>query len=163
MKKTKKENWKLAGKVRVISTCAETGKLLKTTPWSKNLIVLGTNLGLNLVMQRLATNNTYTLNIKFGEIGTGTTTPLEADTGMETAVTRVATSYSASSSNVATVQFFFPDSILANGTYTEFGTFVDGTSTLASGQFFNHVLFASSYVKASGVDTTIEVQFNTNN
>jgi hypothetical protein len=66
------------------------------------------------------------------------------------------------SNNVATIQFFFADSALPNGTYTEFGAFIDGSGAMSSGQLFNRVLFGTPYVKAAGEDTTIEVEITIN-
>ena len=59
----------------------------------------------------------------------------------------------------AQVQFFFPDAILANETYYEFGTFIGGSSSIGTGNIFNHALFTNPYVKTAGVDTTVEVDF----
>lgn len=126
----------------------------------KNLIVNSPNYGLDLIIQRLISTNTYSLNITHGALGTGTATPASSDTQLTTEVARVPVTYSADNQNsVAVLQFFFPDATLPNDTYTEFGTFVDATNTAQSGHMFNHALFATSYTKVSGVDITVEVDF----
>lgn len=150
---------KIAGRIRITTRDAETGKIKRRTRWMRNLVVSGTNTGRNLIAQRLASTNTFTLNITHGDIGTGTAAPANSDTQLQTPTVRAAVTNQIISNNIATLQFFFPDSLLPNGTYNEFGTFVDGTGTLSSGKLFNRILFGTAYVKASGEDTTVEVQF----
>lgn len=98
------------------------------------------------------------LGISWGEIGTGQTTPTNMDTALTTPTNRTTVSYAADSGfNEAVLQFFFPDSALANGTYYEFGTFIGGSATIGTGNMFNHALFTNPYSKSSGVDTTVEL------
>lgn len=149
---------KIAGMVRIITYCKGTKEVLRRTPWFNNLVVSSNNYGRNIIAQRLAGTNTYTLNITHGDLGTGSTAPTNNDTNLETGVKRVAITHKSVVNNVITLQFFYPDSALANGTYNEFGTFVDGSATLGSGQLFNRVVFGTAYVKSSGEDTTVEVQ-----
>lgn len=58
------------------------------------------------------------------------------------------------------LNFIFSDSQLADETYYEFGVFCGGTSTIGSGQLFNHALFSTPYAKVAGQDTTVQVDFN---
>jgi hypothetical protein len=157
-----KDTIKISGRVRIITYKAGTKKILRKTRWFRNLIVSGTDTGRNLIAQRLGGVNTYTLNITHADIGTGTNPPQNSDTQLQTPTVRVAKTSQIISNNIVTLQFFFPDAALPNGTYTEFGTFIDGTETLSSGQLFNRVLFGTAYVKASGEDTTIEVEITIN-
>lgn len=154
----------ITGRVRIITYKAGTREILRVAPWSKNLVVNNSNRGRNIIAQRLASTNTYTLNITHGEIGTGTNVPANSDTALQTPTARVATTLATISIalNVVSCQFFFGDAALANGTYREFGTFIDGTATIGTGQLFNRALFATAYTKASGEDTTIEVEFTIN-
>jgi hypothetical protein len=100
------------------------------------------------------------LGIAWGEIGTGNTTPANTDIALTTPTNRASVSYGADIGfNEAQIQFFFPDGSLANETYYEFGTFIGGSSTIGSGNMFNHALFGTPYVKTAGVDTTVEVDF----
>lgn len=146
----------MTGMVTVIKTNSKTGEVISVTK-QKNRIMLGTNTGKTLILQRLIGTNTYTLNITHADIGTGTNTPADGNTALQTAVARVAKTTATISSNVATFQFFFSDGDLANGTYNEFGTFVDGTASVSTGKIFNRALFGTPYVKASGEDTTIQL------
>ena len=153
----KKQSLSLIGTVIVRSYKAGTKKLLKTIV-QKNMIMQASNVGRDLIIQRLRSVNTYSLNINYGAIGTGSTAVALTDTQLttETARTTVADSQS-SGNNEAILQFFFADATLSNTTYREFGTFVDGTGTANSGKIFNHALFSTPYTKVTGTDTTVEV------
>lgn len=153
------EGMPIAGRVRITTYKAGTMEILRQTGWTKNLIVSGTDTGRNLVAQRLGGINTYTLNVTHADIGTGTNPPANSDTQLQTPVARAAKTNAIISNNIVTLQFFFSDALLPNGTYNEFGTFIDGTGTLSSGKLFNRVLFGTAYTKASGEDTTIEVEW----
>lgn len=155
------ETFKITGEVRITKYKAGTKEILWQSPWMKNLVVNNSNRGRNLIVQRLVATNTYTLNITYGEIGTSAGSPTASDVGLGTPTVRVATSLASVGVglNVAQLQFFFTDGQLPNGTYQEFGTFVDGTTATASGQLFNHILLSTPYTKAAGEDTTVEVDF----
>lgn len=161
MKIIAKEIAPISGQVRITKYRAGTKEILWQSPWMKNMIVKGQSTGKNLIIQRLAGMNTYSLNISYGEIGTSAGSPTAADVGLGTPVARTAFSNRSvgSTLDVAELQFFFTDSQLANGTYYEFGTFVDGNAGTATGQLFNHALFSTPYVKSTGEDTTVEVDF----
>lgn len=153
-----KDQFKITGRVRAITYKAGTKEILRISEWTKNLIVSGTNTGRNLIAQRLGSVNTFSLNITHGDIGTGTNPPANSDTQLQTPTARVSVTNQIVSDNIVTLQFFFSDAILPNGTYNEFGTFVDGTGTLSSGKLFNRALFVTAYTKASGEDSTFEVE-----
>lgn len=102
----------------------------------------------------------YQNGVNYGELGTGTTPVTVNDVGNTTPVARtVPTDQQDLGALQAVLQFYFPDSSLANTTYTEFATFVNGSATLGTGAIFNHALFATSYVKSSGQDVTVQVVF----
>jgi hypothetical protein len=128
----------------------------------KNLIVDSSNYGKDILVQYLISAyngvNPFPLGIAWGEIGTGSTAPAAGDTALTTPTNRAAVSYASDIGfNEAQLQFFFPDASLANGTYNECGSFIGGTSTIGSGNLFNHALFSSPYSKSSGTDTTLEI------
>jgi hypothetical protein len=127
---------------------------------NKNLVMDSPGYGLDLVIQRLVGINTYSLNILWGEIGTGTTAPTVNDTALVAPTNRGAVSFQEDyAATDAIVQFYFTDAALTNTTYGEFGTFVDGTSTIGTGRLFNRVALSPTYTKVSGQDTTVEVDF----
>lgn len=159
---TLKENNCIIGKITIRKFRAGTGELVAELTF-RNLVVTGTGgYGRNIIARRLGSDNTYSLNVTHGEIGTGTNAPANGDTALQTPSTRVATTLATITNNIVNLQFFFSDATLPNGTYREFGTFIDGTSTLGSGRLFNRALFSTAYAKASGEDTTVEVEFTVN-
>lgn len=162
MKKTTDKIKGITGRVRIITTKADTKEILRVSKWYKNLIVSGDNTGRNLIAQRLAGVNTYSLNITHADIGTGTTSPSNSDTQLATPVARAPVSSQAISNNVVTLRFFFANALLPNGTYTEFGTFIDGSGTVSTGKLFNRLLFGAAYTKAAGEDSTFEVEITIN-
>jgi hypothetical protein len=127
----------------------------------KNLVMDSPGYGLDLIIQRLTGNNTYSLNILWIELGTGSTTPTVNDTALTTPSIRLPVSFQEDyGATDAIIQAYVADANLANGTYNEVGSFVDGTSTTGSGQIFNHALISPAYSKVSGQDTTVEIDFN---
>lgn len=156
------ENLGIVGKVRITTYKAGTKEVLRQTEWYRNLVVSTAGYGRNLIAQRLGGTNTYSLNVTHGEMGTGTTPTANSDTALETPVARGALTSAAVVNNAVTLQFFFADGALANGTYYEFGSFIDGTGTIGTGRMFNHVLFGTPYNKGSGEDTTVEVDITIN-
>ena len=145
-----KGGFRFTGKYRIITRDSVTGKVIKTSPWIKNLIMLGTNTGVNLLLARLANVLTYDVIITSAEIGTGTNTPTAADTNLQTpVVTGIAVASASVSSGSILLSFFIPSASLANGTYNEFGLRC-GT------QLFARSIISPAYTKGSNQDTTIE-------
>lgn len=133
---------------------------MRTALVCPNLVMDSSGYGLDIIIQRLVGINTHSLNITYGEIGTGQTTPALSDTALTTPTNRAAVGFQQDYGQTdAIVQFFFADSQLANQTYYEFGTFVDGTSTIGSGQLFNHALLSPTFTKTAGTDLTVQVDF----
>lgn len=123
-----------------------------------NLIMQGTNTGKALLVNRLIGDTTYTAIVNYGAIGTGSTTPAVSDTQLTTESARTTLAFGQNvSNNQAVLQFFFTDATLANTTYREFGTFVDGTASANTGKILNHALFSVAYTKSAGTDVTVEV------
>jgi hypothetical protein len=123
-----------------------------------NLVMDSPSYGLDLIIQRLVGINTYSLNLLWIEIGTGTTSPNVNDTGLTSPSLRLPVSFQEDyGATDAIVQAYVTDANLANATYGEVGSFVDGTSTIGTGQLFNHALLSPAYAKVSGQDTTIEI------
>lgn len=96
------------------------------------------NVGISVIAQRLAGEDTYSLEITHGALGTGTTAPDPTDTTLETEVFRKETSTTAYDGNTAYIDFFI-DKADTDGTFTEFGNFIDGTTDPDSGILFSKV------------------------
>jgi hypothetical protein len=130
-----------------------------------NLIVDSSNYGIDILVQYLISayigSLNFPLGIAWGEIGTGSTTPANGDTALTTPTNRAPVSYAFDNGfNTASLQFFFPDASLANGTYYECGSFIGGSSTIGTGNMFNHALFGTPYSKSAGTDTTLEIDIS---
>ena len=156
-----KDNTSTQGIIKIRAYKAGTKELVQEIV-CKNTIMQGANIGKDLIVQKLIAVATgidpYTLHITYAAIGTSQTAPTVTDTRLGAESSRVPITFGQDSGyNIAVMQFFFPDSSLANQTYYEFGTFVDGTASANSGQIFNHALFGVPYSKSAGMDTTIEV------
>lgn len=115
-----------------------------------NLIMLGTNTGLNLLVQHLHGTTTFPLVIDNASIGTGTTTPTGADTDLETPVLENIVRAIGELQGVDTLytEWFITDDELTNGTYNEFGLF-------CGAQIFCRSIISPAHVKGSGEDTLI--------
>lgn len=159
------ETLKSLGKIELAQQLLRDGKIEVE---QHNLIVDSSNYGIDILVQYLISAYVGSLNfplgIAWGEIGTGSTSPANTDVALTTPTNRAPVSYAFDNGfNTASLQFFFPDASLANGTYYECGSFIGGSSTIGSGNMFNHALFASGYSKSSGVDTTLEIDVQLSN
>jgi len=134
---------------------------IRTAVECPNTVMDSPNYGIDLIIQQLVGITTYTLSLNYIEIGTGNTTPTISDTALTTPTNRGTVTFQQDYGTTdAIVQTIFSDSQLANGTYYEMGTFAGGTTTIGSGQLFNHALFGTAYTKTSGQDTTVQADFS---
>lgn len=158
----------MKGKVVIRAYKAGTKELIQEII-QDNLIMTGSGTGRDLIIQWLLTAY-YNANpgvgitpiapgISYIAIGTGSTTPASGDTQLTTETNRAIVSFASDlTNNEAQFQALFPDGILTNGTiYKEAGAFVGGSATLNTGNIFNHALFGTTYTKAAGTDTTVEI------
>jgi len=145
----------LKGKFRVITTDSITGEIKRATPFYHNLIMDGADTGFNLILDRLNSDNTYTLNITHLDIGTNATAPSLSDTLTGATARAVKASGSVAGSSL-TFRFFFASADLANGTYQDVKLAIDGTASVNTGRIFNRSLFGTAYVKGTNEDTILE-------
>lgn len=97
-----------------------------------------TDVGLGVVMQRLAGDDTYSLEINYGALGTGSTAVSASDTQMEAEVYRKLASASSVDGKTAYVDFFYEKGDV-DGTFTKFANFIDGTASADTGQIWSHI------------------------
>lgn len=131
----------------------------------ENRIMQGSLTGKDLLVQYLCASGlvgaTVYAGINYGALGTGVLAPTDADTQLTTETVRVAIANAIDVGfNTAELQFFFTDALLANGTYYEVGSFMNGTGTANSGKIFNHALLGTPYAKTAGIDTTLEIDIS---
>ena len=122
-----------------------------------NMVV---SVGRQCFAARLINELTYTGVINYGALGTGSTAVSDGQTTLTTEVKRKGIATRTRSGNTVTLRFFYSKSD-TNGTYNEFGTFIDGTSTADTGQMFNRVL-TGGWVKSALEALTVTVQFDLN-
>ena len=109
---------------------------LKRVDEKRNVIC---NIGLEAVCKRLASIDTYTCNINYCALGTGTpVTAAVGDTTLDTESYRNATASGTASANVAYITAYYTETE-CNGTYYEFGNFIEGTGAADSGQLWSHI------------------------
>lgn len=157
-----KDDAAIHGRFRAIKYKAGTKEIISVGPWNRNKIMLSTSTGKGIILRHLNNDSAVPLGLTYADLGLGTTEPNIADTTLENASARGAKATGTVLSNILTLQFFFPDGDLPNATYTEFGTFSNGSATVDTGNIFNRALFGTPYEKASGEDTTIEQEFELN-
>lgn len=146
---------KINGRYKIITS--KDGKKIKETDWIKNLIVINSNHGTDLIIQRLAGLTTYDLGIDEIQFGTGDTAPTNADTSLETMTVEdvLVASYTKTTSKV-TFNFFIANADMPNDTYKELGLF-------CGGQMFSRSLITPTYTKSAGEDTTVEYEIEITN
>lgn len=129
---------------------------LSISPWIENLIVNNNDHGLNLIIQRLAGEVTYDIDIANASIGTGTNAPSANDTDLQTPVlTNILLARISNTLSTVTAEFFMTDAELADGTYKEFGVFVNSLNK----KLFARSLITPNHVKSAGEDTLVEYEF----
>lgn len=112
--------------------------------------------GRAVLAQRLSGDTTYTGTINKCALGTGSTSPSNADTTLATESYRNNAASLADADNVAYITGFFT-AVEVSGTFTEVGFFIDGTASANTGQLFSRALIN---VTKSGAQTlTIDATF----
>lgn len=122
-----------------------------------NIVV---TVGRSVIAQRLANILTYTGVINYGALGSSSTAVNNSDIKLGTEVFRKIVASTSFTTNVAFIDFFYSKAD-TNGTYQEFGSFIDGTGTVDTGQLFSHVL-TGGWIKASSESMTVSCQYTQN-
>lgn len=118
------------------------------------------SVGRQVFARRLTNDTTYTGIVNYGALGTSSTAINDAQTQLVAEVKRKLVAVYSRTTDTATLRFFYSKAD-TNGTYQEFGTFIDGTSTVNTGQMFNRVL-TGGWTKSSSESLTVTVQFDLN-
>lgn len=127
--------------------------------WEKHNIVV--TAGRNVLARRIAGNTTYTGAINYGALGTqASPSPVNGSTQLGTEVYRKLVSSQTFSSNVAYVDFFYAATD-TNGTFTEFGNFIDGAAGANTGQLFSYIA-TGGWVKSNLVSLFVSCQYTIN-
>lgn len=121
-----------------------------------NLVALA---GRAVIAERLIGDTTYTGAINYGALGTSSTAVNAADTTLGAEVARKLFARRTRTGAQAAFDFYYSKAD-TNGTYEEFGMFIDGTASADSGQLFNHALtggWTKTNTEAMTVSITIDV------
>lgn len=122
-----------------------------------NLIMLGTNTGLNIVLQQLGGQTAYPIAIDSASIGTDNTAPTDADTDLIAPVVKdIPKATTTISTNTLVIEFFITNDELTDGDYKEFGLYC-GT------QIFARSIITPTYSKAANEDTLVEYTITATN
>jgi hypothetical protein len=121
----------------------------------QNQIVSGDELGLSIVLDRLASINTHSLNITHAEMGDSNTPAEASDTALGNALVRAQVGAVSRSGLSVDFRFFFPDALTPDDDYEEFGMYIDGAAGLETGQLFNHLVYSTTLSKNTGEDHTV--------
>lgn len=116
--------------------------------------------GRAVIAQRLANDTTYTGIINYGALGSSATAPTNGDTQLTTEVFRKVVASTSDTTNQAFIDFFYSKTD-TDGTYEEFGTFIDGTGSADTGQLFTHAL-TGGWVKSASESLTVSVTYTVN-
>lgn len=117
--------------------------------------------GRNVIARRLAGNVGYTGAINYGALGTQVNpVPNNASTQLGVEVYRKTAASLAFDTNIAYIDFFYSASD-TNGTYTEFGNFIDGAAGANTGQLFSYIA-TGGWVKTNAQSLFISCQYTIN-
>lgn len=150
-----KNLWDISGYQARYNQLIESLKRFMTKEMVINNLV--TTVGRSVLAQRLAGTTTYTGIINYGALGSSATAVANGDTQLGTEVFRKTVASASYTTNVAFIDFFYTKAD-TNGTYQEFGTFIDGTGSANSGQIFTHAL-TGGWVKTSSESMTVSCQY----
>lgn len=123
----------------------------------ENLVVLS---GRAVIARRLIGDLTYSGTVNYGALGTSSTAVSSAQTQLVAEVARKLYARRTRTNAQCNFDFFYSQAD-TNGTYQEFGLFIDGTSAANSGQMFNRVL-TGGWTKTSVEAMTVSIQININ-
>ena len=136
----------------------ELNELCEVTAVRKeNLCVLS---GRSIFARLLVGDTTYTGEINYGALGSNSTAVDASDTTLNTEVARKLYATRVRSGAQVTLDFYYSKSD-TNGTYEEFGCFIDGSASADSGQLFNRLL-TGGWTKSASEAMTVSVQININ-
>lgn len=116
--------------------------------------------GRSVFAMLLNAETTYTGAVNWGALGTSATAISDAQTTLVAEAKRKGIATRSRTNDSVSFRFFFSKAD-TSGTFQEFGTFIDGTSTVDTGQMFNRVL-TGGWTKSSSESLTVTVQFDLN-
>ena len=124
----------------------------------KHGIILGVQAHHNLIptvgravfAERIAGGTTYSGEVDWGALGSGSTAFNNASTQLNTEVHRTQASAQAQDDNIAYIDWFVASGDVADQTFEEFGAFIDGSASANSGQAFS-LFVTGGWVKSGSI------------
>lgn len=130
----------------LIRALQDTGAILEIKHAS-NIIP---TVGRNVLARLLAGETTYSGEIDYGAVGSGTSAFSNASTTLNTEVYRAQADSQAYDDNIAYIDWFIASGDVADQTFQEFGAFIDGSAAADSGQAFS-LLITGGWVKSGSI------------
>jgi len=115
--------------------------------------------GRAVLAQRLGGDTTFTGTVTHTALGTDNTAAVVGDTLLGTETFRKALSSGTDSSNVAFLETFF-SAAEVNGTFEEYGMFIDGTGSVDTGQLFNRFVQTVTKSNTESLNVQSTITFN---
>ena len=112
--------------------------------------------GRQAILNRIAGITTYTGTVNYGALGSASSAFNSASTQLGTEVFRKLSVGGAISSSTAYVDWYFASTDVPDGTYNEFGAFIDGTGSANSGQAISLVT-TGGWVKAGALFVILQL------
>jgi hypothetical protein len=122
----------------------------------KNVVPL---VGRQALLNRLANITTYTGIVNYGALGSGSSAFSSASTQLNTEVYRKLSVGGSVSSSTAYIDWYYASTDVADGTYNEFGAFIDGTASANTGQAISLVT-TGGWVKAGALFVILQLTLN---
>ena len=138
--------------IKIRETIEEFHKLFAVRKYASSNLV--PTIGRRSIARRLANDTTDTLIVNYGALGSDCTPADNGDTVLGTEVYRNEIASRTFSNNLAYLTFFYT-ATEDDGTYEEFGMFIDGTGAADSGVMFNHNI--AQWVKSNSESLTVDI------
>ncbi len=110
---------------------------------------------MNVFTRRLAGDFTYTGEINYIALGSGSTAFTPSSTQLNTEVFRKVVSDASFDNQIAYIDSFIASGDVANATYPEAGAFIDGTGSANSGRAFSLVI--QNFVKSGSMFISLKI------
>lgn len=141
----------------ILNYLIDCGAVLKINK-EHNLI---TTVGRTEIAKGLTNGRATAPIINYGALGTAASpTPSNSSTQLGTEVYRKVPASQSNDNNIAYVDFFYAAAD-CNGTYTEFGNFIDGTASANSGSLFSYIA-TGGWAKTSAQSLFVSCQYTIN-
>lgn len=142
------------GNNAIINTLKQSGAVLEVKE-ATNIIPTS---GRAVLARLLAGDATYSGEVDYGALGSGTTAFTNASTQLNTEVYRSQADSQAFDDNIAYIDWFIASGDVADQTFQEFGAFIDGTGTANSGQAWS-LLITGGWVKSGSMFISAKYTF----